>query len=297
MSSVIILLNILLISLLLIAAVIVIWRVASTRRAPTSLCLFFILPVGQLFMLYSFSFEQWSLYWLFGVLLGLVANILLLTYTISQERKTAALEELRETRYRIELEKSHYEIVAERIGELEKMCTDFNAKLEAVANLARSGEDAIARDSIAALAERINRTKENPYCNIPVINAILTEKEKDCAAAGIVLSVDLKLPDALTVEPMHLCSIFSNILDNAIAACRKIQGMDKPVIRLSSLTDGDYLVIKSVNPSVAPTKPAPGRGYGTRILTELAAKYDGDHISEYKNGVFTVLLSLTAEMR
>ena len=218
-----------------------------------------------------------------------------LIYTISQEKKTAALEELKETRHRIELEKSHYEDALERTIELDKIRRDFNEKLENVAKLIRSGEDEKTRESISALAEKIDRTKVNPYCAIPVINAVLTEKEKDCALAGIVLSVDLYLPDTLAIEPMHLCSIFSNILDNAITACGKLMNVDKPVICLSSLTDGDYLIIKAVNPSAEPKKAAPGRGNGTRILAELAARYDGNYIGGYKSGVFTVLMSLMAK--
>jgi len=297
MSAITVLLNTVLILVFLVAAGIIVWRVVSARRVPISMYLFFILPVGQFLMLYSMSYERWTVFWLMGVLLSFAANALLLGFTISQEKNAAALEELQETRHRIELEKSHYEDVQRRMEELEAIREDFSAKLESVANLTRSGEDETARENIAVLAEKINSTKENPYCDVPVINAVLTEKEKDCAASGIILSINLDLPDTLTVEPMSLCSIFSNILDNAITACRKIKNLDKPVIRLSSLTDGDYLVIKSVNPSDTPRKPEPGYGYGTRILKELAARYDGDYMSEYKSGDFTVLISLVAAGR
>ena len=294
MSDVIAFLNIALILVIIAAVVIIIWRIVSTRGFPLFICLFLIMPVGLILMLHSFSYDEWSAYWLMGLLLGLAANALLLTYTILQEKKTAALEELKETRHRIELEKSHYEAVAQRMEEFDEIRRDFNEKLAAVARLVRSGEDFNARESISALAEKIDRTKENPYCAVPVINAVLTEKEKDCEAAGIVLSVDLNLPDPPAIESMHLCSIFSNILDNAIAACRNIQGRDKLVI-LSSLIDGDYLIIKAQNPSGEPKKAAQGRGYGTRILAELAARYDGDYISEYKDGFYTVLISLIAK--
>ncbi|MDR2615257.1 MAG: ATP-binding protein [Oscillospiraceae bacterium] len=295
MSAAAAVLNIALILLLAAAGVSILWRAASTRRVPVFLCLFLILPGGQLLMLYSFSFETWSVYWLSGLLLGLAANILLLVYTISQEKKIAAIEDLRETRHRIELEKSHYEAVERRREELDSMRVDFSGKLDAVAGLIRTGEDKTARESISTLAEKLSRTKENPYCAVPVINAVLTKIENDCAAAGIALSVDLNFPHTLAVEPMHLCSIFSNILDNAIAACRKTPGADKPVIRLSSITDGDYLIVKTTNPSDKPgRKPATGHGYGLRILSELAARYGGDFQCFYREGVFATLVSLLA---
>jgi two-component sensor histidine kinase len=68
----------------------------------------------------------------------------------------------------------------------------------------------------------------------------------------------------------------------------------RPAIQLSSLTDGDYLFIKAVNPSFEPKKPEPGRGYGMRILSELAEQYGGAFFSEYQSGVFTAVVSLLA---
>ena len=298
LSVVIAFLNIALVLVLITAIGIIIWRVISVRRFPYFLCLFLIKPIGLLLMLYSFSFSGWTVYWLIGLLFGLAANILLLMYTISQEKKTTALEELSETRHMMELEKSYYEAALERTEELDKIRRDFNEKLEAVAKLTRAGEDSNALNSIWALAEKIDLTRENPYCAIPVINAVLTEKQKECEKAGILLSVELNLPDALAVEPMHLCSILGNILDNAITACLNVRSDDKPAyIRLSTIMDGDYLIIKAVNPSAQPKKTAPGRGYGTRILAELAGRYEGNYISEYDSGsgAYTVLMSLMAK--
>ncbi|MDR1060499.1 MAG: GHKL domain-containing protein [Clostridiales bacterium] len=358
MSAAVLFLNVALVLLLAAAAGIALWRAVRARHVPVYLCMFLILPVGQLFMLRSFSFEGWSAYWLFGLLLGLASNVLLLVYAISQEKKTAAQDELQETRHRIELEKSHYEAVEQRREELDGMRRDFGEKLEAVARLVRAGEDDEARESISALAENLSRTKENPYCAIPVINAVLTKMENDCAAAGIALSIDLNLPNALAIEPMHLCSVFCNILDNAISACRELQGAGaaagkragadadervgvgmgadagvgagvgayvigagadacayagsgagaaayasagtgagaaRPVIRLSSIMDGDYLIIKTTNPAKKPgRRPAPGRGYGLRILSELTKQHGGDFQWHYRDGTFTALASLLA---
>ncbi|MDR3278731.1 MAG: ATP-binding protein [Oscillospiraceae bacterium] len=227
--------------------------------------------------------------------MGLAASVLLLIYAVSQEKKTAVEEELKETRHIMKLEKAHYAAVEQRREELASIRRDFSGRLEAVVGLTRSGEDDAVRGLIAALSEKIGGTRERPYCDIPVINAVLTEKTYESAAAGIELTIDLSLPRALAVEPMHLCSIFSNILDNAITACKNPMAGDRPVIRLSSLADGDYLFIKVVNPSGEPRKNAlPGHGYGMRILSELAKQYGGGCQTEYSGGEFTAVVSLLA---
>ena len=295
MSLVVLVLNVALIALIAAAAGVMVWHMVSSMRLPILLLLFLILPVGQLFILNSFSSEAWSAGWLVGVLLGLLADVLLLVCAISLEKKTAAEEELKELQHKMELEKSHFGAVQSRREMLAELRRDFKSRLEDVAALASDGKDVSAREMIANLTDQINLTLENPYCAIPVVNAVLMEKEKACRDASIDLSVDLDIPSPLDVSPMHLCSIFSNILDNAIAACPTAQGADRPLIQLSSLADGDYLFIKVTNPSGRPkSKPAPGRGYGLRILSELAKRYDGDFQSDFRDGVFTVVMSLLA---
>jgi len=284
--------------LVFIAAVvgIVIWRRVVSKRFSVPIILFLILPVGQSFMLYSFRFTSWSVYWLIGVLMGLLADILLLIFAIAQEKKTAAEDELKELQHRMDLEKSYYMTVQSRREQLAEIRRTFSKQLETVSGFAGNDKDDRAREMIAVLANQIKGTQENSYCAIPVVNAILTEKEKSCEASCIGLCVDLDLPDPFTVSPIHLCSIFSNILDNAITACQQLQSAARPVIRLSSLVDGDYLFIKATNPSDKPNpKPAPGRGYGLRILSELSKRYGGDFQSNYRDGVFTTIVSLLAE--
>ena len=293
MSAVVAVLYVLLLIVLITAVGNILRRVVSARKLSLSLFLFLILPVGQLLILYSFSFDSWSVYWLLGSVMCLAANALILLYAISQERKSATIEELREVRHRIALERSHYEAAQKRREELDEICEGFIIKLDAIAKLARLDEFADARERISALANKIDHTKENKYCDIPVINAVLTQKETDCETAGIVLSVELNLPTSLGIEPMHLCSVFSNILDNAIAACSGAYGTDKPIIRLSSKIDGDYLFIKATNPSDTPkNKAAPGRGLGHRILSEITEQYGGGFHSGYRDGTFTVIASL-----
>jgi len=273
---------------------VIIRRIAVTRKVRPLFLLFFILPVGQIITVYSFMFSIWTVTWIIGVLLSFVADLVLLTYTIAQEKKTELEEELRETLHQMELEQFHYREVEQRREELSKIRRDFNKQLMSVAQLVRSGEESPAQEMIRSLSEAINKTKENPYCVIPVVNAILTEKAQECAAAGIGFEVELDIPARLTMEQMHLCSIFSNLMDNAINACKQIRG-EKPAIRLYSKVDGDYLFIKAVNPSAEPPKkPLSGRGYGTRILSDLAARYGGNYKSEYRDGMFTAVASFLA---
>jgi len=268
------------------------WRTIAARKFQSFFLLFFIMPMGQLLTVLSITFSAFSTVWVWGVFVSMIGSLILLVYTISQERKTALEEELQETRHAMDLEQSHYREIELRREALANIRHDFNNQLASIGQLIRAGEKESAQDMINALSHEIAGTREKSYCSIPVVNAILAEKALACAKAGIRLSVDLDFPASLTVEQMHICGIFGNLLDNAINACKHA---DTPTIELKSMVDGGYLFIKTVNPSGEPPKKAwAGRGFGSRILSDYAVRYGGDYKTEYKDGVFTALVSLLA---
>lgn len=228
---------------------------------------------------YAYISSAGGLFWCVTALLGALSVVLLMYYVISLEKKTALEQELQDVHYTMELEQAHYRAVEERREELARIRHDFNNQLATISLLIQAGEQKDAEAMLHQLGEGIAATQENAYCAIPVVNAVLAEKAAQCAKAGIRLETELNLPWELAVEPLHLCSIFANLLDNAIHGCA---GQKEPVITLVSHMAGDYLFLRTVNPAAPPQAPAPGHGYGSRILKELAARYDGSYETTYK---------------
>jgi len=228
-----------------------------------------------------------------GAIIGFISIAVLLVVMVEQDKKLTLQEELRATRHTMELQQSHYKELESRREALSKIRHDFNNQLAAISQLIHTGQQDSAHDLITTLSHEIINTKENPYCDIPVINAILLDKAQVCEGLGINLDVDLNLPSTMAIQPMHLCSIFGNLMDNAIAACKQVGGVAG--IKLSSMVDGDYLFIRICNPSPPqPKKQAPGRGQGSRILQDIAVQYDGDYRGVFEDGMYTAVVSLLA---
>lgn len=238
---------------------------------------------------YAYLSSASVLIWCVCCLLGCASALFLLYYVISLEKKAALEEELRDIHSQMELEQAHYRAVEARREELSRIRHDFNNQLAAIGLLMQSGSQADAQSMLQRLSADIAATREEPYCAVPVINAVLTEKEALCRARGIQLRTELALPEALAVEPLHLCSILSNLLDNAIHGCAETE---EPVIVLSAATVGDYLFLRTVNPALPPQKPEKGHGFGSKILRELAERYDGGYETIYEGGRFTAVVSL-----
>lgn len=241
---------------------------------------------------YAYVSASGALFWCVCILLSGVSIVCLLYYVASLEKKAELEKELQDIHYTMELERAHYRTIQERREDLARIRHDFNNQLATVSLLIQSGEGSDAQSMLRQLGENIAATREEPYCSVPVINAVLTEKTALCKKEGIQLEVVLELPDTLTIDPLHLCSIFANLLDNAAKAAKDTEA---PTILLSSAVAGDYLFIKTINPSLPPKTPDKGHGYGSKILKQLSAKYDGSYQTSYENGIFTAVVSLLLE--
>ncbi len=205
----------------------------------------------------------------------------------AQNEKRAAQEEVRRLQQVMELEKAHYEQIEARREEMAKIRHDYNNVITSVLHLIETGKTDEAGSVMKDLARRISQTKEYPFCQVPIINAVLTEKQKVCQAEDISLTVDLLFPEENSVADLDWCMIFGNLMDNAIRSCLELQGRER-WITLNAGAVQNYLIIKCRNPSLENReKKIKGTGYGHKILADIAGKYDGDFQTAYEDGIFT----------
>ena len=107
------------------------------------------------------------------------------------------------------------------------------------------------------------------------------------------------------IEADDLYTIFPNALDNAIEACRKVEGERK--ITLHSKIIGDTVYVTIENPVAGKVTIRHGipqtdkadktrHGFGFRSMKKAAAKYGDDNLTvSAKDGVFTLQMALRFE--
>jgi sensor histidine kinase regulating citrate/malate metabolism len=105
------------------------------------------------------------------------------------------------------------------------------------------------------------------------------------------------VPTAILVSPVHLNIIFSNTLDNAIEACRRLPSGAKRYIALELKIEGRSLYIRIKNSSL-PVEMADGElpvtskrdklrnGLGLATVKRLIEQYAGVMLCEYKDEEF-----------
>lgn len=266
-------------------------RTLSMRRLQPLYPLCCVILVSWIIMILCNARKTGAWMWILSVVLGMATEILLLRQVTTQKRKAELTEELQNVRHVLELERIHYNGVEIRQKELEHLRHDFNNYLATVRQLLQQGERGVAEQMVHELSNRIDNVEAQYYCGIPVVNAVLMEKELESRKAGVNLKVDLSLKEDIPVEPIHLCRIFSNLLENAIESA-KASGVEAPEVVLTAAVEGDRLFVKAVNSSPQWEERTKQQRYGNSILQNLAEQYGGSYQFSIQDHTHTLVYPL-----
>ena len=260
------------------------------------LCL--VIPVSQFLLLLGNASANRPLdFWGYGgIILSIAADVLLLYVLLWSSRKKKLRRELQEFSYFQEAVRMRNEALEERQKELFSMRSDFEERLNQIRAQLRQGEEEAARLEVEDFQKCLDATRPSGYCQNAVVNAVISEKEKDFRRLGVRADIHLLVPRNLKLDPLHLCSLFFNLLDNALEAVSELSENDRE-IEINAGIKGDYLVVKVCNPTTgnyAGRKRRKGRGYGTQILENLARTYEGSYRAGYENGWYRAFVVVKA---
>jgi hypothetical protein len=135
--------------------------------------------------------------------------------------------------------------------------------------------------------------------NNNILDIILTEKKSNCDNCNIKLTVNIDFLEGDFIEISDLCSIFSNIIDNAIEVCNKVKSkIGRKEIILSGKVVNNFFVIKCRNTTekLKLVKDSniniKEENYNREITTIINSleKYKGEIVIEEDNKFFIVTI-------
>lgn len=141
---------------------------------------------------------------------------------------------------------------------------------------------------------------------ISAVDAILNEKMYEAQAQSITTNFDVVNLDKNNVQPIDLCIILSNALDNAIEANLKTEDTSLRYIRLKVHGNETFSVISVSNPTAqVPEKLSSGlfatskddtesHGFGLKSIENTMKKYNGEMVAKCEDGVFTLVVRLNS---
>ena len=225
---------------------------------------------------------------------ALILTVLYLLFKIMRlSREEAALMQ------QMAMQKEYAEAAITDDEELRRFRHDYKNHMLVVQTLLESGKTEDARKYIAAMQEPVHAAMQKVKTGNFVADTILNHKASIAADAQIVLHFTGRIPtDGIRSD--DLCTIFSNMLDNAVEACRAQNGRQD--IFVEAKTSAGAFLLSVSNPTGAAanitrrTTKADKRnhGFGLKNVERAAKKYGGMLQTDIQNGMFCadVLLKL-----
>jgi len=130
-----------------------------------------------------------------------------------------------------------------------------------------------------------------------VINIIINQKHQQAKSKGITIIFLLDMLKDINIEDDDLVILLSNLLDNAIEACEKIDE-EKKIIYFRMQIEENSVVIATKNPIVSPFEKTEGKtltstkdnpeqhGMGVVNIDQVVRKYNGDSEYSCSDGFF-----------
>ena len=160
--------------------------------------------------------------------------------------------------------------------------------------------DLLDRDEIGAVREYVDHLKKNRSICVysvnsghPVIDVILNQKYQTARENDIKMQIRVNDLSALTIPTDSLVVVLTNLLDNAIEACRRIDGY-REIIGCVVYNDGLYISIRNTSEPVKildgkiPTSKADSlsHGFGLLSVTYVLDKLGAEYTFGYEDGWF-----------
>lgn len=180
-------------------------------------------------------------------------------------------------------------------NQIKKFKHDFNNYAIGLQAYIKDGNFQGASSYIKELEEKFNPGEDIIETGNTALDAILSTKIAIAESKGISVNTKIQIPEDISVEPIDMCVIFGNALDNAIEACERIEAGNKN-ISITIICKDEAILCKIVNSAQKPANSLLGtskvdkqnHGFGLENIKTTLAKYNANPTIEKTDTEFTL---------
>lgn len=215
----------------------------------------------------------------------ILANISLIKIiSIIVERNNIEIENqvIREKMY---MQYQRYHDIQESQIKIRKLYHDMSNHISCIENLYGSNED--ANLYIKEIKNELNSSESMISTNSMILDIIINDKKKVCEINNISFDVNINFSKCEFIEMIDVSSIFSNMIDNAIEACIKVDDYKNRFIKINGTMVNNMFVMKCENSKVnsinlrknkilTDKKDKFSHGLGIKSIESCVKKYEGE---------------------
>lgn len=178
----------------------------------------------------------------------------------------------------------HFQAYQQMQTETRRIRHDMKNHMNAMLYLAQQEKSEELKQYLQQLADSVQQINTELSCGNSLADAICNEKNQIAKQNGIRFEISGKMPERIGIEPLDICTIFANALDNALEAVQKIAPSSR-WMKLNISIQEDILLLTFTNPfqedmsncgKRKTTKPDDiNHGFGIQNIELAAKKYNG----------------------
>ena len=238
------------VTLIFLAVVWFLWIRVVERSRPEIVWYYLLFPTSQVVLIaiagiycttYNMPLDRY-LYLLVAALFCFAADWILFRSMQELSKKAVADERALWYEQLLEQQQSYYSYILADQEEASHIRHDMRNQIQTVYALMQSGDSETAKAQLGELTKITERNQA--FCSNRIVNAILHVKDLQFRDQGIHLKCRCSVPEDLSVSSVDLCSLFSNLLDNAAAAVNTLPPKQKTITVASHLTESGIFIIR-----------------------------------------------------
>ena len=253
--------------------------------------------IVAVFLLFKMSYElkttsmnNLSIICSFGLLFSAVFALYLYEH-LAKQAEMIRTQEQHEQYLKMQLK--HLDEIVVQQAQLKRFKHDLPNQLVALRGYFDRGDYAGGRKHVDRLSEMFIEGGSSIDTGNVALDAIVSTKKAVAEKKNIEFTSQIQIPENIDIEPVDVCAIFGNALDNAIEACDRV--VDKPKkITLTIICQDRTIFCKiansvsqpNVNISNTSKQDSSNHGLGLVNLKETLSNYNSEPVIETTKNEF-----------
>ena len=201
------------------------------------------------------------------------------------------------------LQKQHYEHMLLQYEELRKFRHDVKNHMLALNSMCTSEDNSQIKKYLSQLTNEVSSKKPVEYTGNRELDAVIAPFVLEAESKNIKVQFKGRVSDNVAIDMFDMCTIISNLLNNAIEACEKIQE-DKRIIEFEIAGYNSQIfisvrnsydmesIINQKQKFITTKEDKLNHGIGLENVRRTVKKYDGDMRISQENERFIVTINI-----
>lgn len=240
-------------------------------------------------LIYSYNINGYwiTLYHLLLSTMMIIGFYIVFKYAIGECLQIEFKENEEILKYQIQSQLEQYRKLSQYIKDLRRLKHDYNNQIRGLRFILESGDYEKAKEYVNEMDGEINASNLSyvQFSNHNLVDAIMQDTYSKAQEEHIKFIAKIQV-EKIPLTDLELCTVFSNLLNNAVEACRKAE-KDKQYIVINSRVVNHFWTIQIINGFNGIVKAEKGKlkttkidkhqhGLGIETVEKIIASYDGE---------------------